>query len=400
MKFKMTKSEPNRTMNSYIKRTIPLLAVFLSFSSCKKEKTTDDPIYSMTYKEAIMDCRRELNGFMLTSSIPGISVCVSIEGELVYSEGIGLANKELNAPARRNTKFRIGSTSQIFTNYLIAKLQEEGALDVDNSFYDYIPDFPKKRYDFTLRMLANQVAGFPESPNHTPVENRDLKSLKAYISKHENDSMVYEPGTYFLKSDFSIALLGILAEDITQKNYSKLIREMILDTLHLENTLLDNSLQIIPNRSACYHRDYIARLVNAPDVNLLPAAPALGFLSTADDLNQAARQIMEPGFFTQETIDLFREPYQLSTGQQLRSSFGWIVTSDQSGRKLTAQVGATMGGSSAIAVFPDQKLVVSMCSNLGDEMQELPILQVANHFLKYLDPVADEKNESKTEESE
>ena len=373
---------------SVIKTFAALLAVILSFSSCNKKKPANGPIYKKEFKQAILDSRQTLATHMVTGFTPGTSVCVSIDGEIVWSEGLGLASKELNAPVTRETKFRIGSSSQMFTTFLIAKMQEEGMLDLDDSFYDYIPDFPKKAFDFTPRMLGAQVAGFPEISSSQLLQmDKSIRTLKDYISEYENDSLGYEPNTYYHKSEYSLALLGILAEDLTEKSYSSLIKETILDTLKLENTTLDNQMNIIPNRSDAYHRDYIARLINAPKLNLTPVAPALGFLSTADDLNKAAQQILAPGFFNQESIDLFHTPYELSSGHELNSSFGWLVIQDRNGRKLLAQAGTTIGGTSVIAVYPEEKLVVSVCSNLGDEMTELPVLQIADNFLNQINPL-------------
>lgn len=373
---------------SAIRTIVPILVIILSFSSCNKKKPENGPIYKKEFKQAILDARKELATHMITSFTPGTSVSVSVDGEIVWSEGLGMASKELNTPVTRDTKFRIGSSSQLFTAFLIAKMQEEGLLDLDDSFYDYIPEFPKKDFDFTLRMLAVQTAGFPESSQSQMLQqDSQIRTLKDYISEYENDPLVYEPNTYYFRSDYSLALLGILAEDLTKKSYSSLIRENILDTLRLDNTVIDNQMSIIPNRSNAYHRDYIARLVNAPKVNLAPMAPAVGFLSTADDLNKAAQQIMAPGFFSQESIDLFQEPHELSTGQQLNSSFGWLATVDRDGRKLLGQAGSTIGGSSVIAVYPEEKVVVSICSNLGDEMDELPVLKIASHFLNQVSPL-------------
>jgi CubicO group peptidase (beta-lactamase class C family) len=385
----MEKKSPQ--LISVIRTIVPILTIILSFSSCNKKKPENGPIYKREFKQAILDGRKELTTYMMTSFTPGTSVCVSVDGDIVWSEGLGVANKELNAPATRETKFRIGSSSQLFTAFLIAKMQEEGLLDLDSSFYNYIPEFPAKDFDFTLRMLAVQVAGFPESQQAELFQQESgVRTLKEYISKYENDPLVYEPNTYYFKSDYSLALLGILAEDIAEKSFSSLLRETILDTLKLNNTMVDNQMSIIPNRSSAYHRDYIARLVNAPKVNLAPVAPALGILSTADDLNQAAQQILVPGFFSQVSIDLFQQPYELSTGQRLNSSFGWLSTIDRDGRKLLGQAGSTIGGSSVIAVYPEEKLVVSICSNLGDEMNELPVLKIASHFLNQIAPLPED----------
>ncbi|WP_430971937.1 serine hydrolase domain-containing protein [Sunxiuqinia rutila] len=379
---------------SMLKTFIPILVVILSFTSCQQEKTANGPIYKRDYKEAILESRKELGAHLMTSFTPGGSVSVSVDGELVWSEGLGYANKELKAPTQRNTKFRIGNSSQLFTAYLIAKMQEENQLHIDSSFYTYIPDFPKKRADFTLRMLMNQVAGFPESSNREAQQlDKKIRTLKDYIKLHENDSLVYQPDSYFLQSNLSLALLGILAEDISQKRFADLIQETIIDTLQLNNTQLDNTMAIIENRSNTYDRDYIARLTNAPQINLNPLAPALGMLSTADDLNLAAQQLLEPGFFNEETLQLFYEPYQLSTGQRLNSSFGWLVITDREGRKVIGQAGSTTGGASAIAVYPEQKLVVTLCANLGSDFEDLPVMQIANHFLKIIDPKEDAKQE-------
>lgn len=369
-----------------IKSISLFIVILISFSACKKEKQKDAPIYKKAYKQPIVESRTDLKNYLLTTTTPGISVAVSVDGKLVWSEGIGLSNKELVVPANRNTKFRIGNTSQLFTTSLVLKLQEQGLLNIDKSLYEYIPKFPKKKTDFSIRMLAAQTSGFPETKKNDIVSDKDLRSLKAYISKYENDSLVYEPGSYFLKSDFSIALLGILAETVTEKRFNKLVREELLDNLNLKNTVIDNPLIITSNRSDCYHRDYVARLINAPVVNLTPAAPAQGFLSTADDLNKAAQMILAPGILSQESINLILNPYKLNNKQELNRSFGWFVTTDKEGRKLVGQVGNIIGGSSGIVVYPEQKLVVSICANLDDEMSELPAFKIANNFLKYIDP--------------
>ena len=385
-----------KTSAFFIKRFLPLVLFLLSFSACKEKKPEGSPIYNRAYKQAIIDSRKDLGNYMLTSFTPGTSVSVSVDGETVYSEGFGLASKELETPVQRHTKFRIGSSSQLFTIYLILKMQEQGLLDIDKSFYEYIPNFPKKQAEFTLRQLALQAAGFPLAKNEDFQNDKELRTLKDFVKKFENDSLVYEPDTYFMKSDYSIAMLGILAEHVSKENYSKLIREMVLDTLHLDNTLPDNPYLIVPGRSDFYHRDYIARLINAPEVNLLPVLPALGFLSTADDLNAAAQLILKPGFFGQKDLDLMMQAHTLKTGQELNRSFGWIVSADRDGRKFVAQIGNTIGGSSAIIAYPEQKLVVSICANLGSDMDELPVLAIAGRFLEKIDPR--EKEEVKTPE--
>ncbi|HKJ42679.1 MAG TPA: serine hydrolase domain-containing protein [Sunxiuqinia sp.] len=360
------------------------------FSCTKKKTEITPPLYESSYKQAIIDSRNALKSYMFTSSLPGLSVAISIDGQLVWSEGMGSASKELNVAANRDTKYRIGSVSRVFTTFLIAKQQEDGLLNVDSSFYKYIPKFPKKRFDFTPHMLAAEASGFVQVPKSNLQKNQEIKTLKDFIVQYDKDTLLFEPGRYYYKSDYDFGLLGILAEQVGKNHFSKLMQKTILDTLHLKNTTLDYHQAIIPNRSAFYDRDYIARVINAPAVNLAPYGPALGILTTADDLNKLAQQLLKPGYFSQKSLDLFYTSYKLKNGSDVGQGFGWIIKEDRSGRQFLGAVGTTIGGGASVVVFPKQKLVISICSNLGDEHSELPSLLVAQKFMKVIDPRKDD----------
>ena len=359
-------------------------AILIACSSCQKKNQNQSRILNRTYKEPIIEGRKAIKKFLMTTFTPGLSISVSHNNEIIWSEGYGLASKELKVPASRDTKYRIGNTSQMFTVFTIAKLQEEGKLDVNDSFYEYIADFPKKKKEFTIKQLGVNSAGFaPDSPGLL-TNNKKFKNLKEYISFYENDALIYEPGTYFENSTYSTSLLGILAEHITGTFYDKLVKNTILDTLKLTNTTIDNPYIIIENRTAYYHHDYFARQVNAPFVDLRFISPVHGFICTADDLNRAAQTVLEPGFFTQETLDLFFTPYTLESGYQTNRGFGWWIMSDPE-RTAYVQLGSTTGGGSTVAVYPDEKLVISICANIQDENFEFPVKRIAEAFLKFME---------------
>jgi serine beta-lactamase-like protein LACTB, mitochondrial len=303
---------------------------------------------------------------------------------------VGLASKELNAPVTRQTKFRIGNTTQIFTAALIAKLHEEGILHIDSSFYDCIPHFPKKEWDFSLRMLGTHTAGWQQTRADNLLQLKGVNTLRDYVKTFDESPLVYKPNTYFLVSDFGTALLGIAAEQVTGKRFNDLLKEKLLDTLGLKNTVIDYPLFIIENRSSFYTLDYIARLINAPAINLAPLGPVHGMLSTADDMNVFGQQFLNPGYFSKKTINLFFTPQTLSDGYLVSRSFGWMTAVDKKGREVIAQIGNTIGGSSAIVVCPKYNLVVSVCSNKDDATTEAPAYAIAQVFLNHIEEVLGE----------
>ncbi len=363
--------------------------ILLSFPSCKPSQRNPRTVLDRDYKDQILKGRETLKVLLLTSSAPGLSVSVSIDGKTVWSQGMGYANKELKVPASPETKFRIGRTSQMFTTFLVGRLQDEGKLKVTDSFYKYIPDFPKKQWDFTPLQLGVTSAGFPEDKVSELVKkNKDKNnSLKDYLQDEKNDTMVYKPDTYFTASDYGICLLGMLAEEVSKTRFAKLMKKMVLDTLGLKETLIDSPYDLIDNRSATYDLNYIAHLTNAPFADLRFCAPAHGFLSTADDLNKAAQAaIIDTTFFQKETRDQFFTRHALEGGFKINRGFGWWIAQDRAGRTLYAQVGSTIGGSSMIIAFPDQKLIVTICANISNDRENLPAEQIADLFLKKIDP--------------
>ncbi|MEI6124890.1 MAG: serine hydrolase domain-containing protein, partial [Bacteroidota bacterium] len=59
-------------------------------------------------------------------TMPGASVLVSQNGDIIYQKGFGYADIEKKIPVTPDTKFKIGSISKQFTAVAILKLQEEG----------------------------------------------------------------------------------------------------------------------------------------------------------------------------------------------------------------------------------------------------------------------------------
>jgi len=383
--------------DSLLKTMLPVALILLSFYSCEKKSIDPRIVLDRDYKNEILGGRDALRIYLIGSGT-GISVSVSVDGKTVWSEGYGYANKELKAPARPETKYRIGRTSQIFPAMLIAKLQEEGKIDVNEPFSKYVPNYPAKQWDFSPYNLGTHSAGFPETDFNLVFNKNDYKSLKEFIQATENDTLAYEPNRYFAVNDYGPCMLGILAETVAQKSYPKLVKEMLLDTLGLNETELDSPSPIIDNRASPYYRNFIAQVVNAPEVDSRFVSPAYGYLSTADDLNKLGQLLMNKQFFSEESYKLFFTPSILNGGFETTLGFGWNIYTDRQGRKVYIQEGSTVGGSSFLAIFPEQKLVISICTNLANSSESVPSGKIAQLFLDKIDPVKQEEPAAKKNE--
>lgn len=113
-----------------------------------------------SYSDKIEKAQEIANEFLKSKQIPGMSISASKNGELIWSEGFGYSNVKTKQKVSPSvTQFRIASISKSLCAAALAKLVDDGKLDFDSSIYKYIPDFPKKKYDFTVRQVGGHIAG-------------------------------------------------------------------------------------------------------------------------------------------------------------------------------------------------------------------------------------------------
>ena len=75
-----------------------------------------------------------------SNNLPGLSISIMKNGEMVYSKGFGYADIESKTKIiPSSTKFRIGSFSKTLTASALMKLVEEKKLDLDESIHTYVP---------------------------------------------------------------------------------------------------------------------------------------------------------------------------------------------------------------------------------------------------------------------
>jgi len=76
---------------------------------------------------------------MAAAHIPGVTIAVVAEGDIVLSKGYGYADLEDTIPVdAATTLFRAGSVSKLFTWTAVMQLVEQGKLDLDADINGYL----------------------------------------------------------------------------------------------------------------------------------------------------------------------------------------------------------------------------------------------------------------------
>ena len=109
-----------------------------------------------------------LGSALQTTGIPGATVSVVSDGQLLTARGYGLADTGTDGDPTRpvdpdDTLFRIGSVSKVVSATAIMQLVEAGKLDLDADVQQYLDfDLDTPKGAITLRHLLTHTAGFEE----------------------------------------------------------------------------------------------------------------------------------------------------------------------------------------------------------------------------------------------
>ncbi len=376
-------------------RLLFLFVILFSFSQCRKEKS--DIVYDRSYVDEIKAARENIHFYMSSNFIPGGTFAIAKQGKIIYSEGIGLASKDLEVPANRNTKYRIGQLSSLFTNLMFHRMQKEGILHADSSLQFYYPELAGKKSTLQLHHLVQQTSGI-RNPTASELDWRALNvTLQKGIENFVNDSLAARPGWYQTTNLFNYNLLGAVMEKETEKKFSVLLNKYVTDTLDLENTLVDNPFITIKGRSDFYDHNFIAQVINATFRDMRYRAPSEGLLSNAEDLVKFGNAMLYNDYFREVANENYFEPIPLFNDIPSAMANEWVLLTDRQERTIYGKTGSVTGGSASILVYPEEELVLACATNLTSSNDRFPLFEMAQHFLKNENPERDNMDKDNPE---
>nr|WP_321414339.1 serine hydrolase domain-containing protein [uncultured Allomuricauda sp.] len=299
--------------------------------------------------------------------VPGLAVTILDKGEIQLQKGYGFANLERKAKVdSKQTVFRIASISKCITGLALGKMVEDGIVDLDESFYTHVPDYPQKKYDFTLRQLASHTAGIRGYRGKEYALNQDY-SIQDGIEVFKNDPLFFEPGTSYLYNSFDFVLLSLAMQEASGVPFYQYVAENVLTPLGLKNTfppqknvsssVVENIAQFYTKRALCFKK--------AVEVNNTYKLAGGGYLSTCEDIAKLGQAILERKLLKQETYDELLAS-QIVEGKPTHYGLGFQVSQDDHGRAFVGHVGSSVGAYTNLFVYPQQEKVIAILINCTD----------------------------------
>src|SRR5260370_13005182 len=101
---------------------------------------------------------------MERKQIPGLSVAVVKDGQIILAKGYGFANVEHQVPVKPETIFQSGSMGKQFTATAVMMLVEAGKLSLSDTVTKFFSHAPDSWKSITVRHLLTHTAGTTDYP--------------------------------------------------------------------------------------------------------------------------------------------------------------------------------------------------------------------------------------------
>lgn len=299
----------------------------------------------------------------------------------MWSEGFGYAdieNKESVDPASH--LFRIGSISKPITAAGLALLYEKGKVDLDVPIQTYVPSFPEKDYPISLRQLGGHLAGIRHYRGEEFLSDKKYNTVLEGLDIFKDDPLLHEPGSKYSYSSYGWNLISAAMETVSGEAFLPYIEKKVFEPLDMEHTHPEHADRPRKNTVKFYQlKDEQAVL--APYVDNSYKWAGGGFIGTAEDLIRFGQAHMSPGFLNRETWLTFTESQVDKQGKTINYGIGWRSGEDNKGRDWFGHSGGSVGGTSFLAIYPEQEVIVVTLINLSSaRLNNLPF-RIANQFL-------------------
>jgi len=274
----------SQTMTRIFLSTLILL---ISLPSIAADKLTNELILAESWLEAQRAYDR----------VPGLSVAIVHDQDLLWSGASGFADLNSQRPASADTIYGICSISKLFTGIAVMQLRDQGKVQLDDPVSAMLPWFNLQQThtgspQITLRNLLTHASGLPREADTPYWVGPDFpfptgEQIRALLG---GQTTIYAADRYHQYSNLGLSLVGEIVAEKSGQDYTAYVNEQLLEPLGMTDTSTgfptDNRESRIATGYGYSGRD--GALPPMPRYDARGITPAAGFASTALDLARFA----------------------------------------------------------------------------------------------------------------
>lgn len=333
--------------------------------------------------------------------IPGLSVAVADERDIIYAKGFGCRDIEENAQTTPDTMYGMASVTKSVTALAVMMSEQDGVLCTADAVTGHLPAFSpwdeETSRAVTLHHLLSHTGALPPSgalrysmvrsmegdpaverlkesdrwrnwTDRDPIDTYD--DLLQFIAEDEQPPLG-RPGQQFSYSNDGYALLGAVVERTGGQLFGSFVAERIFEPAGMKHTTFDlDFIETHPEVTRLYYKDDEGELRAIPKWQHAPAMLGAGFMrSTVTDMVRYGQFYLRGGqswageVLTPQRLMRMRTPYFPCTRSQYYG-YGLSVRPAYHGVTLVEHGGSLKGVSSHFGFVPEAGITVSVVANL------------------------------------
>ena len=301
-------------------KSLVLSSFLIGISACSAGAQKTEPQFDTAAMDAL------LLGAVERGEVIGVQALVFDEGQTVYRNSFGLADRERNVPVKFDTVYRVYSMTKPLTSALILDLREEGKLKLSDPASKYIPqiaqmkvvslgedgqpNYEDQKRPITIEDLLLHRAGmaygiFGGNPIEIAWGKADLFNGQTTMAENMDKlpalPLLGQPGEQWFYS-FSIDVLGRIAEVITERSLEEAMQARFFKPLGMSETSFRVTDNLKPRFASNYllQDDGTYRLIEDGQTSPYTKPGKLesgggGLTSTADDWLKFAQLLLNEG---------------------------------------------------------------------------------------------------------
>jgi len=339
--------------------------VLAALGGCVSQATRDD-----TLSAAVDDVVR---ASMQEERVPGVSIAIVREGNIIKATGYGVANLELNVPVTPQSVFEIGSISKQFTAAAVMLLVEDGKIALDDPITKYFPQTAQDWNAVTIRQLLTHTSGLPDIWGDTEetLYNRGIVDFRRDYTEDElvriyaARPLEFPPGTKWSYCNACYQVLGFLIHRVSGQTYHAFLHARIFKPLGMDATRVSSWTDVIANRATGYepfHGEFKHREWVSPTLFFTADG---GLVSTVEDMARWDAALYAEHPLTRAQREAMWNPSPITLGTKWPYGMAWRIN-DVNGHRLIWHVGGGFGFSAIFSRYVDDKLTIIALTNVGE----------------------------------
>ena len=300
-----------------------------------------------------------IKGEMQRQNIPGLSLVVLKEGQILKSAGYGVANIDLKTPATPETIYKVASVSKQFIATGIMLLVQQGQVGLNDPIRKYLQRSPDAWKSITIRHLLTHTSGLiREAPGFDSAKVQlDAEVIKSAYSL----PLRFAPGDKWEYSNLGYFILAEIIRKVSDRHWVEYLTENVFRPCGMSMTYPTNTGVSLSNRALGYSDN--DKLLVAADWRAL--RPSGAFLSSVVDLAKWDAALYTDKVLTDASRRQMWTPVTLNNGTSHPYGFGWELGSFR-GHRMVSHSGGLPGFRAHLARFVDANLTIIVLMNLDD----------------------------------